>query len=153
MVNKTEKQKIGDLGEGIACDYLKAKGHQIIERNYWKPWGEIDIIVEKEGVVGFIEVKTVSRENLGEGDTVARETDNLAENMDKVSKRYVRSYKNDLISNLKTNLFLKYQVDFKNPKPVVNDDSLKTYYESNKNKYMTQESYDIYHLEMITLLN
>lgn len=58
---KTKKRKIGDLGEGIACDYLKNKGFRIIEQNYWKPWGEMDIIAEKQGIVYFVEVKSVTR--------------------------------------------------------------------------------------------
>lgn len=72
---KTQKQKIGDLGEGIACNYLRGKGFEIIERNYWKPWGEIDIVAEKQGITYFIEVKTVSLENfVKDTEIVARET-------------------------------------------------------------------------------
>ncbi len=33
----------------------------MLERNYRKTWGEIDIVVEKAGLTRFIEVKTVSR--------------------------------------------------------------------------------------------
>ncbi len=58
---KSEKRKIGDLGEGISCNYLKNKGFSIIDRNYWKPWGEIDIIASKKGVIHFVEVKTVTQ--------------------------------------------------------------------------------------------
>ena len=58
----TEKQKIGKIGEDYACDYLKKQGYQIIERNYLKKWGEIDIIVKKDKKIHFIEVKTVSRD-------------------------------------------------------------------------------------------
>lgn len=68
---KTDKQIIGDLGEGIICNYLKDKGFEIIERNYWKPWGEIDVITQKRGIIHFVEVKTVTRENL---DFVTHET-------------------------------------------------------------------------------
>lgn len=58
---KTKKQTIGDLGEGIVCNYLKNKGFRIIERNYWKPWGELDIIAQKDGILHFIEVKAVTQ--------------------------------------------------------------------------------------------
>ncbi|MCG2694717.1 YraN family protein, partial [Candidatus Parcubacteria bacterium] len=57
---KTQKQIIGNLGEGIACNYLKNEGFNIIERNYWKPWGEIDIIAQKGAILHFVEVKSVS---------------------------------------------------------------------------------------------
>lgn len=57
---KTDKRKLGDLGEEIACNFLIKHGFKIIERNYLKKWGEIDIIAEKAGIVHFVEVKTVS---------------------------------------------------------------------------------------------
>ncbi len=59
---KTERRNIGDLGEDIACKYPKNTGHIILARNYWKPWGEIDIIAGKGSILMFIEVKSVSRE-------------------------------------------------------------------------------------------
>jgi len=50
------------VGENVAEQFLRRKGFAIVERNYRKPWGEIDIIAEKGGVVRFVEVKAVSRE-------------------------------------------------------------------------------------------
>ncbi|KND48567.1 MAG: putative endonuclease [Parcubacteria bacterium C7867-005] len=58
--NRTEKRKTGDLGENIACSFLEKKGFKIIERNYLRKWGEIDIIAQKGRVFRFIEVKSVS---------------------------------------------------------------------------------------------
>ena len=58
----TEKQKIGKMGEDLACQYLEKNGHKIIERNYLKKWGEIDIVTGKAKKIHFIEVKSVSRE-------------------------------------------------------------------------------------------
>jgi len=57
----TDKQKIGNLGEDIGCKFLVKRGFSIKDRNYRKKWGEIDIVVEKDAVLHFIEVKTVSR--------------------------------------------------------------------------------------------
>ena len=59
---KTYKQTIGSAGEDSACKYLENKGFSIIERNYWKKFGEIDIVAKKSGVIHFVEVKSVSRE-------------------------------------------------------------------------------------------
>lgn len=52
---------IGPLGEGIACKFLSSKGFSVIQKNYRKKWGEIDIIAEKDNVVHFVEVKSVSQ--------------------------------------------------------------------------------------------
>ncbi|MEK7509632.1 MAG: YraN family protein [Patescibacteria group bacterium] len=59
---KTEKRKTGDIGEDVACIFLERKGFRIVERNYRKPWGEIDIVAEKDGIVRFVEVKSTSRD-------------------------------------------------------------------------------------------
>lgn len=68
---RTEKRILGDLGEDIACHFLKRKGFRVIERNYLKKFGELDIIAEIDEMLHFIEVKSVSRE-IGENDS--RET-------------------------------------------------------------------------------
>jgi len=60
------RKEVGQIGEAIAAQFLESKGFKTIFRNYRKPWGEIDIIAEKSNVVRFIEVKTVSRENIGD---------------------------------------------------------------------------------------
>lgn len=56
--------KVGQIGEGIAVKFLMKQGFRVRSRNFWKKGGEIDIIAEKEGVIHFIEVKSVSRENI-----------------------------------------------------------------------------------------
>jgi len=55
------KRKLGDVGEGVVCSYLEKKGYVVIERNYWKPWGEIDVVAKKANILRFIEVKSISR--------------------------------------------------------------------------------------------
>ena len=42
----TQKTELGKLGEDLACRYLVDKGYRIIERNYRKPWGELDVIAK-----------------------------------------------------------------------------------------------------------
>ena len=57
----TSKSELGKLGEDLACRYLKKKGYKVIERNYLKPWGELDIVaISPEKILVFVEVKTVS---------------------------------------------------------------------------------------------
>lgn len=58
----TEKQKIGLIGENIAEKFLVKRGFSILDRNYRRKWGELDIVTKKDGVIHFIEVKTVTRE-------------------------------------------------------------------------------------------
>ena len=57
---KTEKQKVGNIGERLAARFLMEKGYKIIETNYRKKWGEIDIVAEFDGVLHFVEVKAIS---------------------------------------------------------------------------------------------
>lgn len=60
METKTEKQRIGKIGEDIACAYLKQNGYKIIQRNHRQPWGELDIICQKNSLMVFVEVKTTT---------------------------------------------------------------------------------------------
>lgn len=59
----SKTQKIGQIGEEIACKYLKNKGFSIIERNFTLKCGEIDIIAEitseNSREIRFFEVKTL----------------------------------------------------------------------------------------------
>lgn len=56
---RTEKQRIGQLGENEAFSWLKKEGFKILDRNYWKPWGEIDLVAQKGQNLHFVEVKTI----------------------------------------------------------------------------------------------
>jgi putative endonuclease len=52
--------KVGKFGEDIACVFLEKHGYKILERNYLRKWGELDIIAKKAKKLCFVEVKTVS---------------------------------------------------------------------------------------------
>lgn len=62
-------KEIGNIGEKIAQDYLQDKGYKILDRNYSfripdsPQKGEIDIVVEKEDTISFVEVKTLIHKN------------------------------------------------------------------------------------------
>lgn len=60
MLFRSKNQKIGEKGEEHAVSHLKNQGFSIVERNYHKPWGEIDIVAKKDNILHFIEVKTLS---------------------------------------------------------------------------------------------
>lgn len=61
---------IAKLGEDKACEYLRKLGFKIIERNFRKGYGEIDIVAieesKKDGkVLVFVEVKTRTSSQFG----------------------------------------------------------------------------------------
>jgi putative endonuclease len=93
----SDSQKIGELGEDVACKFLMKQGFSILERNYTRKWGEIDIIVQKGGKRYFIEVKSTKVESI---DSVTHVTLRPEENMHawkmKRLRRVVETY---LISN------------------------------------------------------
>jgi len=66
VIDDKKRKETGRLGESVAAQFLIRKGFIILDRNYRKPWGEIDIIAEKNGIVRFVEVKTLSRENISD---------------------------------------------------------------------------------------
>ncbi len=59
-MHKSKTSSTGALGEEIAAIFLRKKGYTVLEMNFRRPWGEIDIIAEKGGVIRFVEVKTIS---------------------------------------------------------------------------------------------
>jgi len=60
----TKKTEIGNLGENLACEFLENKKYRIIERNFRRKYGEIDIIARtKDGIIVFVEVKTMREIN------------------------------------------------------------------------------------------
>ena len=78
----SKSQQIGEIGENVAVKFLVKLGFAIIERNYTKKWGEIDIVTEKDKKIHFIEVKSVQRDMsvfpfIGQGSNDYRAEDNM----------------------------------------------------------------------------
>lgn len=72
-----DSRAIGALGEDIACRYLEERGYIILDRNYLKPFGEIDIVALRDEMVHFVEVKSVTRETFSEENDVSRPEDRV----------------------------------------------------------------------------
>ena len=53
-----DRKQLGADGEALVATYLENKGYWVIDRNYKKQFGEIDLIAQKDDTIAFIEVKT-----------------------------------------------------------------------------------------------
>jgi len=95
----TKKSETGKLGEDIAYEYLKKNGYSVIDRNFRRPWGEVDIIAkDKKGILVFVEVKTMEKnESL-------KPEDNLTSEKLKKMKRTASIYANSNEKLLTKNL-------------------------------------------------
>lgn len=51
-------RKDGAKAEDIACRFLKENGFEILDRNFYSRFGEIDIVAYKDNTIHFIEVKS-----------------------------------------------------------------------------------------------
>ncbi|MEK7208652.1 MAG: YraN family protein [Patescibacteria group bacterium] len=97
---KKDKQITGKKGEDLASLFLEKQGFEIIDRNYWQKWGEIDIVANRDAIIHFVEVKTVSRDKLlGEGSDDYEPEDNLhlwkRQRLSRVIQTYLLSKKID----------------------------------------------------------
>ncbi len=57
--------KTGHRGENIAASWLTSHGYRVIERNWRRPCGELDLIAERGGEFVAIEVKTRRGDAMG----------------------------------------------------------------------------------------
>lgn len=87
----SKSQKTGQLGENIGCTYLIRQGFKILERNYTKKWGEIDIVAQKGLKTYFIEVKSVSCENFMPEDQMHYEK---RKRLMRIIRTYIQDYEN-----------------------------------------------------------
>ena len=61
-----EHNKLGDLGEEIAMDFLLKNGYEIREHNWRYRKAEVDIIAENNEYLIAVEVKTRSSSDFGD---------------------------------------------------------------------------------------
>lgn len=105
-----KKNEIGALGEQIAVNYLQKQGFTILDTNYQKKWGEIDIVARETNIVHFVEVKTVSYETKAVlSNAVAQETWSPEDNVHfKKIQRMNRTIESWLLEN---DCELDWQID------------------------------------------
>ncbi len=91
---------IGKEGEKVAREFLVKRGLKIIELNYWRKWGEIDIVAQETmgnlgrrvEIIHFVEVKTTNRD-YSEGDIDRwRPEEMIHNNKIKRLKRVIQTY-------------------------------------------------------------
>lgn len=58
-------QKVGQWGENVAAMYLEERGYSVKGCNVRTPYGEIDIVAEKDGFTIFVEVKARTSRSFG----------------------------------------------------------------------------------------
>ena len=61
----TAAQVLGARAEQLALEYLQARGLTIVERNYRRRLGEIDLVALDHGVLVIAEVRTRSTDAFG----------------------------------------------------------------------------------------
>jgi putative endonuclease len=62
---RTRQQLIGQRAEDIAVDFLRARGLQILERNFRRRLGELDIVARDGDVLVIVEVRSRASDRFG----------------------------------------------------------------------------------------
>jgi putative endonuclease len=57
----TQRQLRGKRAEDLAAEFLRAQGCEILERNYRRRLGELDLVARERGVLVIAEVRTRAR--------------------------------------------------------------------------------------------
>jgi putative endonuclease len=60
------RQAFGELGERIAERWLRRRGWRVVQRRFRSGHRDIDLVVEQEGVVAFVEVKARRGDRFGD---------------------------------------------------------------------------------------
>ncbi|MET0321128.1 MAG: YraN family protein, partial [Duganella sp.] len=62
---RTEQQRLGQLGEDRALDHLTRQGLVLVERNFRCKGGEIDLIMQHQACLVFVEVRRRASSRFG----------------------------------------------------------------------------------------
>jgi len=61
----TQRQRAGQRAEELAAEFLRAQGCEILERNYRRRLGELDLVARERGVLVIAEVRTRASDEFG----------------------------------------------------------------------------------------
>lgn len=62
----SDKKIIGNKAEDVACSFLQRNGLTVVERNYNCRYGEIDLIMDDDDTLVFVEVRYRSSSQFGD---------------------------------------------------------------------------------------
>lgn len=94
---KRPRINLGALGERIAADYLRSKGYEILEINYYnrhgKRLGEIDIIAKdsQRSEIVFVEVKSRDQQRFSDSSPDENITDKKLQKLDRIAQIYMKN--------------------------------------------------------------
>ncbi|EAI4449722.1 YraN family protein [Campylobacter lari] len=97
----------GKKGEELACEFLKTQGFEILKRNFYSKFGEIDIIAKKDKILHFIEVKSTQ----GDYEVEYRLDNKKYNKIIKTIEYYFMKHKND--ENYQLDLLCVHKDDIK----------------------------------------
>lgn len=61
----TQRQELGRRAEQLAADFLRSAGLELLERNYRRRLGELDVVARGAGVLVVAEVRTRAQQHFG----------------------------------------------------------------------------------------
>ena len=61
------RRALGSEGEALAAQWYEAEGYEVLERNWRRREGEVDLIVRRGRTVVFCEVKNRTTDRFGTG--------------------------------------------------------------------------------------
>lgn len=54
----SKRLALGQRAEALVASYLEGLGYQVVARNWRRPEGELDLVVSKDGLCVFVEVRS-----------------------------------------------------------------------------------------------
>jgi putative endonuclease len=63
--DKDNRKQLGNYGENLALEAYEKAGYKLVAQQYRCSLGEIDLIVQKEEVLIFVEVRTKTNQSFG----------------------------------------------------------------------------------------
>lgn len=93
---KDRRKETGRLGEDLALTYLLEQGYQLITRNFGCKLGEIDLIVTKDGITIFVEVRSLRSQRFGRPEESIRQY--KRDRLRRIAQYYLRTQPSSLIN-------------------------------------------------------